>query len=90
MTPARAAEVLRGEVDAQITRNDMIIAEAMGAEALELLGWVELLGIKIYPSGNAWVAKRWTEDLNTIHTHGATPLEAMRNARAEWEKERKG
>lgn len=88
MTPERAAEVLRGDNDP--SARDLAIAAKLGADALELLGWVERLGIKIYPSGQVWVAKRWTEDFDTIHTHGATPIEAMRNARAKWEKERKG
>jgi hypothetical protein len=78
MTPERAAEVLRGEVDSEITRADMIIAEAMGAEALEFQSWLfDLIGygtIRVVSLYEGW--------------HGEDSF--LDYCKAEWEKERRG
>jgi hypothetical protein len=74
MTPARAAEVLRGEKSTSYAR---VTAELMGAEALEFQGWLfddmgTFLGFRVQ-----WLLRMW---------HGEDSF--LDYARAEWEKER--
>ena len=76
MTPARAAEVLRGE---KATAYDRVTAELLGAEALEFQAWLfadmgTFLGFRVQ-----WLLRKW---------HGEDSF--LDYARAEWEKERKG
>ncbi len=75
MTPARAAEVLRGE---QATVYEQVRAQKMGADALEFCEWLLALDgdgmMKLHD-----VMDRWNAEDSFLDY-----------ARAEWEKERKG
>ena len=75
MTPARAAEVLRGE---KATVYEQVRAQKMGADALEFLAW-------LFGTGpNKWVRIQ----LALLKWNGKDSF--LDYARAEWEKERKG
>jgi hypothetical protein len=76
MTPARAAEVLRG-----IDRDALICEEhdalRMGAEALELLAWIN----GHLPNGSSRVGE--------LYNYWPVGIGFLDYCKAEWEKERK-
>ena len=78
MTPARAADVLRGEVDGHVTHLERMQARHMGADALAFCEWLLALDgdgrMKLHDLMDQWNAEDSFLDY----------------ARAEWEKERKG
>ena len=74
MTPARAAEVLRGEC--AITPMERTVAEQMGAEALEFLAWLF--------SPDDWGSLNVT--ICAANWHGEDSF--LDYCRGEWEKER--
>jgi hypothetical protein len=75
MTPARAAEVLRGE---KATAYDRVRAEVMGADALEMLEWL------FKTDGYGTMA------IDVLESEWNGEDSFLDYARAEWEKERKG
>ena len=75
MTPARAAEVLRGEC--AITPMERTVAETMGADALEFQSWL----FALLPNFDGYRVGRLYKDW-----HGEDSFLAY--CRAEWEKEK--
>ncbi len=88
MTPARAAEVLRGD---EWPDAEALEAVQMGADALELLAWMLTVKASVEIVDGVWYCHWKMESCQySLIESGESPAEALRRARAEWEKERKG
>ena len=87
MTPARAAEVLRSITYRK--SEHVKTALLMGADALELLSWQLMALASVEIVDGVWYCEWKMESCQySLIASGGSPVEALRNARAEWEKER--